>query len=826
MTCFYHLLTRLLLSLSLSLSLSVSVNLQKSDSLFNFGMQPLVYSESKTRASLARGAHAPYQSHVPPPLAPTAAAASMFNTPSANGPIGWYRAGYDIAYYRSNAVASRSKTYTLSFSIQLEYDNDTVYFAFSYPYSVSTLYRTLDSYDHDSRYASILRQRVLCRTLGGNDVPLLMITDFTSPQSEIDRRPAVVITARVHPGESNASWIMKGVIEFLLAVPPSASATRLSRPSSPSGTLTADMSHHVASAIALRRSFFFYLVPCLNPDGVISGNYRCSLAGVDLNRNWAAPERHVHPTIFKTKQLLSRIMGRDHHVTTNGGEPMPTRLSHTDEKNDLSPPSSSLPSNHPPPRDVAVFCDLHGHSRAQNVFIYGVECDGREGNSTSNPPCSPVSSPSPFASSAYPLSSASASTSASVSSPSSVGVMSGSSRAHRLAERVLPKLLALRSPFFNHAACHFQVRKSKETTARVVIAKEMGIVNSFTLEASFGGVCLDPPSNGSHSTPSQSLSSLATPSALSSSRYLGFQFNTRMYEEMGWNLCQSLLDWTNPVLYSAIRHELESALPLVATNTTGSSATSNLDGGVGAGGEDSDDDAEVGGDGEVIRTKVQRRTKRKKKNGHKKDAATATTTKHHRRPRSKSTDERRAHTNGVASLHSQSQVPLSSPSPSPSPSPTLASSSSLFASHTGRISSKTSHTSRVIGTVTAGTVAGAGTTVGGGSDVSSVNDGSDVDESDDHDDSKSSHPHASKSVRIARSSILTHTSDEWAPSSSSYNSNSSMTRDRSRIRERTRYHSAVSLPLKASPSPDDDTAYSSVKMKKKTKRKKKKTPLG
>jgi murein tripeptide amidase MpaA len=37
-------------------------------------------------------------------------------------------------------------------------------------------------------------------------------------------------------------------------------------------------------AAMLRSSFVFKCVPMLNPDGVVNGNYRCSLAGVDLNR--------------------------------------------------------------------------------------------------------------------------------------------------------------------------------------------------------------------------------------------------------------------------------------------------------------------------------------------------------------------------------------------------------------------------------------------------------------------------------------------------------------------------------------------------------------
>ena len=35
-------------------------------------------------------------------------------------------------------------------------------------------------------------------------------------------------------------------------------------------------------AQALRRRFLFRVVPMLNPDGVINGNYRCSLSGPPL----------------------------------------------------------------------------------------------------------------------------------------------------------------------------------------------------------------------------------------------------------------------------------------------------------------------------------------------------------------------------------------------------------------------------------------------------------------------------------------------------------------------------------------------------------------
>jgi hypothetical protein len=36
----------------------------------------------------------------------------------------------------------------------------------------------------------------------------------------------VILSARVHPGESNASWVMKGIIDYLLSDEPSARIIR------------------------------------------------------------------------------------------------------------------------------------------------------------------------------------------------------------------------------------------------------------------------------------------------------------------------------------------------------------------------------------------------------------------------------------------------------------------------------------------------------------------------------------------------------------------------------------------------------------------------
>jgi hypothetical protein len=43
---------------------------------------------------------------------------------------------------------------------------------------------------------------------------------------------------------------------------------------------------NTSTAKFLRDNFVFKIVPMLNIDGVIVGNYRCNLSGADLNRQW------------------------------------------------------------------------------------------------------------------------------------------------------------------------------------------------------------------------------------------------------------------------------------------------------------------------------------------------------------------------------------------------------------------------------------------------------------------------------------------------------------------------------------------------------------
>lgn len=64
----------------------------------------------------------------------------------------------------------------------------------------------------------------------------------------------------------------------------------------------------------------FKLVPMLNPDGVIVGNYRTSLSGVDLNRVYKVPRADLFPTIYHTKKLIAEVMSerKVSHISAHG----------------------------------------------------------------------------------------------------------------------------------------------------------------------------------------------------------------------------------------------------------------------------------------------------------------------------------------------------------------------------------------------------------------------------------------------------------------------------------------------------------------------------
>ncbi|XP_042276706.1 cytosolic carboxypeptidase 1 isoform X2 [Thunnus maccoyii] len=394
------------------------INCEKSNSQFNYGMQVLMYSVQEAISGRPR----------------------------------WVRTGTDICYYknhfaRSSIAAGGQKGksyYTLTFSTNFSHKDDVCYFAYHYPYTYSSLKMHLSKLEALRTPQIYLRQDILCETLGGNSCPLLTITAMPESNSndhicQFRNRPLIFLSARVHPGETNASWVMKGTLEFLMGTSP--------------------------LAASLREAYIFKIVPMLNPDGVINGSHRCSLSGEDLNRQWQNPNPELHPTIFHTKSLLQYLA----HIQ----------------------------------RAPLVFCDYHGHSRKKNVFMYG--CSVKE-----------------------------------TVWQSSISATS-SDLQEDLGYRALPKILSQIAPAFSMGSCSFVVERSKESTARVVVWREIGVQRSYTMESTLCGC--------------------------DQGKYKGLQIGTRELEEMGAQFCVALLRLKRLTGLRNHQHLLDLESDIIGTHT-------------------------------------------------------------------------------------------------------------------------------------------------------------------------------------------------------------------------------------------------------------------
>ena len=57
----------------------------------------------------------------------------------------------------------------------------------------------------------------------------------------------------------------------------------------------------------LLRHFKFYIVPMMNPDGVMLGNSKCNALGKNMNRLWMKPSAENEPEVYHLKKFISSL---------------------------------------------------------------------------------------------------------------------------------------------------------------------------------------------------------------------------------------------------------------------------------------------------------------------------------------------------------------------------------------------------------------------------------------------------------------------------------------------------------------------------------------
>lgn len=114
------------------------VNMLKSDSLFNYGMQPCVHSAQAERR---------------------------------NG-LGWHRSGSSIKYFKNqNKIdGSHKYYYTLTFTLMTSFDNDTLKVAQSFPYTLQDLNNFIQVTQKKPGRKSYLKRESAGQTLGKNNL--------------------------------------------------------------------------------------------------------------------------------------------------------------------------------------------------------------------------------------------------------------------------------------------------------------------------------------------------------------------------------------------------------------------------------------------------------------------------------------------------------------------------------------------------------------------------------------------------------------------------------------------------------------------------------
>lgn len=209
-------------------------------------------------------------------------------------------ASYLEGWENYQAVASYDREYWFrlptsykdgKLTIVAELECDTIQIAYFAPYSYER---------HQDLLAAVQTHPLvsvehLGETLDKRDLTLVKIADGDSSSDKSKRN--IWITARQHPGETMAEWLVEGLLYSLL-----------------------DSDN--ATAKLLLEKANFYIVPNMNPDGSVRGHLRTNSVGTNLNREWLNPSLEKSPEVFHVINKMEAT-GVDLFYDVHGDEALP-----------------------------------------------------------------------------------------------------------------------------------------------------------------------------------------------------------------------------------------------------------------------------------------------------------------------------------------------------------------------------------------------------------------------------------------------------------------------------------------------------------------------
>lgn len=212
---------------------------------------------------------------------------NIINAGTASYPKGWENYQAVASYDRQHWFRVPTQYQDGTLTIQLELDCDAIQLAYFAPYSYE---RHLDLLSSAQLHPDVNLEH-LGLTLDGRDITLVKVgNDHPSKRN-------IWITARQHPGETMAEWLVEGLINRLL-------------------------DNDCPTAKSLLDKANFYIVPNMNPDGSVRGHLRTNAVGVNLNREWQSPSLEKSPEVYHVVNKMKQI-GVDLFYDVHGDEGLP-----------------------------------------------------------------------------------------------------------------------------------------------------------------------------------------------------------------------------------------------------------------------------------------------------------------------------------------------------------------------------------------------------------------------------------------------------------------------------------------------------------------------